>query len=262
MRFLRSLLFLIFQIVYTGVYALVCTVSYPFMSSVDARYRLARGWCVSMIAVARWLLGIDYRVEGMENLPDGPAVVLAKHQSAWETMAIPMLMPRTLCYIFKRELLYIPLFGQAIGGLGMIAINRKDGKKSFDSMISQGKKRLSEGAWVMMFPEGTRTPRGAVTKYKSGGARFAVGTGAPVIPIAHNAGHLWPRKAFTKRPGTVTVSIGKPISPEGLSADEMLARVEHWIETEMRRIDPDGYTGDAREVPSVESMTERSRSRS
>jgi 1-acyl-sn-glycerol-3-phosphate acyltransferase len=150
-------------------------------------------------------------------------------------------MPRPLCYVFKRELLYVPFFGWALGLLKMVQINRKDGKYAFESVIGQGKARMAEGAWVIMFPEGTRTPTGKQGKYKTGGARFAVGTGAPVVPIAHNAGRVWPRNSFLKYAGIVTVSIGKPIETKGLTPDEVNTRVETWIEAEMRRIDPAAY---------------------
>jgi 1-acyl-sn-glycerol-3-phosphate acyltransferase len=177
----------------------------------------------------------------MENLPNGPAVLLSKHQSAWETLAFPALMPRPLCYVFKRELLYVPFFGWALGLLKMVHIDRKEGKYAFESVIRQGKARMAEGAWVIMFPEGTRTPTGKQGKYKTGGARFAIATGAPVVPIAHNAGRVWPRNSFLKYAGIVTVSIGKPIETTGLTPDEVNTRVEQWIEAEMRRIDPTAY---------------------
>lgn len=244
MRFLRSFVLFCFLIVFTIPYATACFVAFPFMRA-DKRYWMAVGWCRTTLFVARHLNGIRYRVEGMENLPDGPAALLPKHQSAWETVALPAIMPRPLCYVFKRELLYVPFFGWALGMLKMIHIDRKEGKYAFASVVKQGRQRLSEGAWVIMFPEGTRTAVGTQGKYKSGGARFAIDAGVCVVPIAHNAGRVWPRNSFIKYPGIVTVSIGKPIDTVGLTADEVNTRVETWIETEMRRIDPDAYYSDA-----------------
>jgi 1-acyl-sn-glycerol-3-phosphate acyltransferase len=240
MRFIRSLLLLIFLALFTVPYATACFIAFPFMRA-DRRYWMVTGWCATTLHAARWLNGIQYRIEGFENLPDGPAVLLSKHQSAWETLAFPALMPRPLCYVFKRELLYVPFFGWTLGLLKMVHINRKDGKYAFDSVIRQGKARLEEGAWVIMFPEGTRTPTGKQGKYKTGGPRFAIATGAPVVPIAHNAGRVWPRNSFLKYAGIVTVSIGKPIDTTGLTPDEVNRRVETWIEAEMRRIDPTAY---------------------
>jgi 1-acyl-sn-glycerol-3-phosphate acyltransferase len=249
MRFLRSLLLLIFLIVFTIPYATACFIAFPFMHA-DRRYWMAVGWCRSVVAVLHGLSGIRHTVQGMENLPDGPAVLLSKHQSAWETVAFPALMPRPLCYVFKRELLYVPFFGWALGMLKMVHINRKEGKHAFASVTRQGKLRMEEGAWVIMFPEGTRTPTGKQGKYKTGGARFAIATGAPVVPIAHNAGRVWPRNSFIKYPGIVTVSIGKPIDTRGLTPDEVNMRVETWIEAEMRRIDPAAY-GAGRNAPAA-----------
>ena len=240
MLFIRSLLLFIYLIVFTAPYATACFIAFPFMNA-DRRYRMAVGWCHTTLFVARWLNGIRYRIEGFENLPDGPAVMLSKHQSAWETLAFPALMPKPLCYVFKRELLYVPFFGWALGMLKMVHIDRKAGKYAFESVTRQGKVRMAEGAWVIMFPEGTPTPVGRQGKYKTGGARFALAAGAPVVPVAHNAGRVWPRNSFIKYPGIVTVSIGKPIDTTGLTPDEVNARVESWIESEMRRIDPAAY---------------------
>ncbi|WP_206955834.1 lysophospholipid acyltransferase family protein [Trinickia acidisoli] len=240
MRFIRSLLLFVYFIVYTAPYATACFIAFPFMNA-ERRYWMAVGWCRSTVAVVRYLNGIRYRIEGAENLPEGPAVLLSKHQSAWETVAFPAIMPRPLCYVFKRELLYVPFFGWALGMLKMVHIDRKEGKYAFASVVKQGRLRMSEGAWVIMFPEGTRTPVGKQGKYKTGGARFAIDSGAPVVPIAHNAGHVWPRNSFIKYAGTVTVSIGKPIESAGLTPDQLNTRVEAWIEAEMRRIDPDAY---------------------
>jgi 1-acyl-sn-glycerol-3-phosphate acyltransferase len=244
MRLIRSALLILYFIVYTVPYAMMCFVCFPFCNA-HRRYWLAAGWCRSTLFMMQLLNGIRYRIIGRENLPDGPAVLLSKHQSAWETVAFPALMPRPLCYVFKRELLYIPFFGWTLGLLKMVHIDRKQGKDAFASVLRQGRERLADGSWIVMFPEGTRTPVGRSGKYKSGGARFAIGVNAPVVPIAHNAGRVWPRNAFTKNPGIVTVSIGAPIDSTGLSPDELNHRVEIWIETEMRRIDPSAYAGEA-----------------
>ena len=150
-------------------------------------------------------------------------------------------MPRELCFVFKRELLYLPFFGWGIGLLDMIHIDRRRGADAFDNVVRQGTEKLAQGRWIIMFPEGTRTPTGSQGRYKSGGARLAVRTGARVVPIAVNSGRLWPRKAFVKRPGTITVSIGPPIETAGRTADEVNDDVERWIEAEMRRLDPESY---------------------
>jgi len=240
MRLIRSLLLLLFLIVFTVPYAIYCFIVFPF-KHVHGRFWVVAFWCRAVLWVARHVTGIRYQIEGWDNLPDGPAVLLVKHQSAWETIALPALMPKPLCFVFKRELLFVPFFGWALGLLKMIHIDRKQGQSAFNSVIKQGRARLADGSWMIMFPEGTRTPTGKQGKYKTGGARFAVEANAPVVPIAHNAGRLWPRNAFTKIPGIVTVSIGAPIDSTGLTPDQLNTLVETWIETEMRRIDPDAY---------------------
>jgi 1-acyl-sn-glycerol-3-phosphate acyltransferase len=191
-----------------------------------------------------WILGIRNRVQGMENLPQGakdPAVLLVKHQSTWETFVMPAIMPHPLAYVFKKELLRVPFFGWAMGRLDMIHIDRKQKARAFAKVVQQGRRLMAEGVWVIMFPEGTRIERGEVGEYKTGGTRLAIAAGVPVIPIAVTSARCWPRKAFVKRPGTVDISIGPPIPSTGRQADELMVQVQDWIETEMRRLDPEAY---------------------
>ncbi len=209
-----------------------------------ALWWMAVRWLGWVIGGARVLLGIQVRVTGMDNLPDGatsPAVLLVKHQSTLETFLLPTLMPHPLAYVFKKELLYVPFFGWAMGRLDMIHIDRGQRARAFSKVVAQGKLLLAQGIWIIMFPEGTRIARGKKGVYKSGGTRLAIETGAPVIPIAVSSAKCWPRKAFVKTPGIVDVSIGKPISSHGRQPDELMREVEAWIETEMRRLDPEAY---------------------
>jgi len=207
-------------------------------------YWMAVRWLRWSIDGARVILGIRVRVQGMENLPDGaksPAILLVKHQSTFETFLLPTLMPHPLAYVFKKELLYVPFFGWAMGRLDMIHIDRRQRAKAFNRVVAQGKDLLAQGIWIIMFPEGTRIPRGEKGSYKSGGTRLAIDTGAPVLPIAVSSAKCWPRKAFVKFPGVVDVSIGVPIQSQGRQADELMREVEHWIESEMHRLDPEAY---------------------
>ena len=180
----------------------------------------------------------------MENLPDAPVVLLSKHQSAWETIFYLILMPRPLVFVFKKELTYIPFFGWGIALLRMIPIDRSKGRDAFAQVVNHGRKRLADGQWVIMFPEGTRIPVGQAGKYKHGGSRLAVETNTPVVPIAVNAGECWPKGSFIKKPGLITVSIGKPIDSTGLDAAQLSQRVENWIESEMRVISPAVYAAE------------------
>jgi 1-acyl-sn-glycerol-3-phosphate acyltransferase len=154
---------------------------------------------------------------------------------------MPTLMPHPLAYVFKRELLHVPFFGWAMRRLDMVHIDRSQRAKAFNKVVEQGQRLLAQGIWVIMFPEGTRIPRGEVGSYKTGGTRLAIATGAPVIPIAVTSAKCWPRKALIKRPGIVEVSIGRPIPSEGREADELMREVQAWIESEMRRLDPEAY---------------------
>ena len=237
--FLRSLIFTIVMVVSTVLWSLVCFLAAPL--PYRQRFFVTSRWNVFMIWCLKVICGIRYEIRGKENLPDAPAVLLSKHQSAWETIFLLPMMPRPLVFVFKREILFIPFFGWAMALLRMIPIDRSKGKNAFKEVVRHGKRRLEQGLWIIMFPEGTRIPVGQTGKYKSGGTRLAIDTGALVVPIAHNSGECWPKNSFIKRPGLVTVSIGKPISPEGQTPDGMMQQVETWIESEMRVISPHAY---------------------
>jgi 1-acyl-sn-glycerol-3-phosphate acyltransferase len=184
---------------------------------------------------------MDYRIKGMENLRERPTILLSKHQSAWETIFLLCKMPHPLVFVFKKELLYVPFFGWALGLLRMIPIDRSRGRDAFKQVVVHGKRRLNDGQWIIMFPEGTRIPVGQAGKYKSGGARLAIETGAVIVPIAHNSGECWPKNSFIKKPGTITVSIGPVIETAGRNAEDLIEEVERWIENEMRVISPHVY---------------------
>ena len=238
---LRSLLFVLWMAATVIPWAVFSLIASIFIRGTPL-FWFTTFWLRIAITGCRFICGVRYEVKGMENLPDGPAILLSKHQSTWETFAFPTLMPRPLCYVFKRELLYIPFFGWAMARLDMVHIDRSKRAEAWNRVAEQGKRFMAQGNWVIMFPEGTRITRGQQGTYKTGGTRLAVATGAPVVPIAVNSASCWPRKSFLVRPGLVTVSIGKPIAPAGREADELMREVEGWIEGEMRRIDPEAYT--------------------
>ena len=245
MAMLRSTLHMAFMFVTVIPYTLAILVARLFGAKGDARYAIAQKWLTLSIDAARVIMGIRYEVQGQHNLPVGetsPAILLVKHQSTYETFLMPAIMPHPLAYVFKKELLYVPIFGWSIGSLDMIHIDRSQRAKAFAKVVEQGKALLDRGVWVIMFPEGTRIPRGQRGGYKSGGTRLAIATGAPVIPVAVTSAKCWPRKAFIKQAGVVDVSIGKPISSVGRDADELMREVETWIEAEMQRLDPEAYS--------------------
>ena len=233
MTVVRSSLFALALILVTPPYALLAlaTCVLPRM----ARYRVISGWSRLVIVLARLILRIRWRVEGRENLPQRPAVILAKHQSAWETMAFQLIFPPQV-HVLKRELLWIPFFGWGLALMTPIAIDRRRGLAALRAMAKKGAQRLSQGFWVVVFPEGTRVPPGERRAYQPGGAWLAAAANAPVVPVAHNAGLLWPRNAFLKRPGTVTVRIGPAIEPADRDPATINRLAEKWIEEQQKAL--------------------------
>ncbi len=237
---LCSVLFNLIMVVITPIWTSLCVLAIPL--PYRKKYYLVTRWNVFIIWLAKVICGIHYQIKGTENLPSGAAVLLSKHQSAWETIFFLAKMPNPVVYVLKKELMSIPFFGWGLAQLQMIPIDRKQGVRAFRQVIVEGKKRLNDDRWIVMFPEGTRTPVGGQGEYKGGGTRLAIATDALVVPIAVNSGECWPKNSFIKKPGMVTVSIGPPISPKGQSHDGMMQQVESWIESEMRSISPDVYT--------------------
>jgi 1-acyl-sn-glycerol-3-phosphate acyltransferase len=197
------------------------------------------------IAGARVICGVRWRVHGMQHVPapdaDAPLIIVPKHQSTWETFALPTMMSHPLAFVFKRELLWIPFFGWAMSRLDMVHIDRSRRAEAWNRVAAQGRRLMAQGVWVIMFPEGTRTPRGSQGTYKAGAARLAAATGASLLPIAVTSARCWPRKSFVLRPGLIEVSIGAPIASAGREPDALMREVEAWIEGEMRRLDPQAY---------------------
>lgn len=230
---LRSSLFSLVLLILTPPFSVIALLTFPLPPLV--RYRVISFWARLVIWLAWMLCGIRYRVLGAENLPATPCVVLSKHQSTWETMAFQVIFPPQV-WLLKRELLRIPFFGWGLAMMSPIAIDRSAGREALRQLLKQGRERLAQGFWVVIFPEGTRVAPGARGKYHVGGAWLAAHTGTTVLPVAHNAGELWRKAAFIKYPGTITVKIGAPIDTAALKPDELNARVEQWIENEMQQL--------------------------
>lgn len=199
------------------------------------RWRYAHNWSAFNLWLLRVICGLDYRVEGRENLPDRPCVVYWKHESAWETLAQTMVFPEQ-AWVLKRELLWIPIFGWGLAALRPIAIDRQSGRSAVMQVVRQGKRRLASGTWVMIFPEGTRVPVGTEKRFGVSGALLAVSAHVPVLPVVHNAGEYWPRRGLRKRPGTITVRIGPPIDTTGKDAASVNAEAKAWIDAERKRL--------------------------
>jgi 1-acyl-sn-glycerol-3-phosphate acyltransferase len=230
MIFLRSLIFLLVKALMTIPFSLITLMTFPLPPL--ARYRVIAQWSAIVNWLSRVVVGITYRVEGIENLPAEPAVILSKHQSAWETIVFQQIFP-PLSFVLKKNLLYIPFFGWGLALFSPIAIDRGAGREALKQIETQGRERLKTGFWVLIFPEGTRVEPGDAGRFQVGGAWLAVKAGVPVVPVAHNAGRFWPKNGFLKYPGEIVVRIGKPIPTSGRKAAQVLAETENWIQDAM-----------------------------
>jgi 1-acyl-sn-glycerol-3-phosphate acyltransferase len=229
----RSLLFSIGMMISTILWGPIVVLTFPL--PFQYRYRVSQQWTRFIIWWLRKTCQIDCHVSGIENLPKEPVVILAKHQSTWETFFLHQFLP-PLALIVKQELLWVPFFGWALAQLNPIAINRKTAVSALKEIVKQGKKRLAQGQWVLIFPEGTRTPPGTRRPYGASGAMLAINSGCSILPVAHNAGELWQRHAFLKNPGVIEIVFGPRISSQGLKAKELNAQAEQWIENTMNKI--------------------------
>ncbi len=241
--FIRSLLHMLWMMLTVIPWGTFVVIASLFVSP-TRMYWMCAGWLKCAMWGLKVICGVSWRVSGLENLPQGDeegAVLLCKHQSTMETFLLPCIMPHPLAYVFKRELLYVPFFGWSMARMDMIHIDRSKRSEAFNKVVAQGKRLMGRGVWVIMFPEGTRSPRGQKGNYKTGGTRLACETGRPVVPIAVSCAKHWPRKAFVKTPGVIDVVIGPQISSAGRAPEEMMREVEDWIEAKTRELDPMAY---------------------
>jgi 1-acyl-sn-glycerol-3-phosphate acyltransferase len=233
--FIRSLLVSIITSITIVLYSFVCVVFFLF----PLRYRhgLIRSYLRLHIYLLKVICHVNYQVEGLENIPkDRTGIILSKHQSTWETFFLPLIFHEP-AIILKRELLWIPFFGWGLASMDPIAINRNNQKTALQQIIEKGRKCLENGRFILVFPEGTRIMPGKIGQYKIGGARLAVGTHHPVIPVAHNAGRFWHKGQFVKTPGTIRMVIGPLIETTGRTPDEVLHLAKTWIEDKMLEIE-------------------------
>ncbi len=225
---LGSLLFTVFFLAWTFVYAIFFVIACLFLPF-RLRFRLAQLWARVILAMLRVCCRLGYRVEGLEHLPSGNHIVLMKHSSSWETVAQAVLLPAQV-WVLKRELTWIPFVGWGIRQLHAIAVNRGGGPAAVRGVLEQGKRRLAEGAWVVIFPEGTRMPPGQTRKYGVSGAMLADAADKLIVPVAHDSGYYWPRRGLIKSPGIIRVIIGPPIRAAGRSPREVNQEAQAWIE--------------------------------
>jgi|TARA_B100000959_G_scaffold58486_1_gene61252 1-acyl-sn-glycerol-3-phosphate acyltransferase len=230
MLILRSLLFYIGQIISTILIAPIGVIAFPL--DFKKRYYLITRWAVFNLWWLKICCNVTYEIKGKDNIPGKPCIVMSKHQSAFETLALQQIfIPQV--WILKKELLQIPIYGWGLASMRPIAINRDSAIKSFRQIADQGCERLKKGYWVIIFPEGTRVAPNKKKKYLPGGGMLAEKSGAQVVPVAHNAGRLWPRNSMIKKPGLITIKIGPAIESENKCAKEITDEVENWIEKEI-----------------------------
>ncbi len=236
-QLIGSLFFTGFLPLWTFLYAIPFAIICLFLPF-PRRFALARAYAASVLWVLKWSCGLDYRVEGAP-LPEGSHVAFWKHSSSWETMAMMVVFPRQV-WVLKRELLWIPMVGLAVREMHAIAIDRKAGHSAVAQVIEQGKQRLDEGDWIIIFPEGTRMAAGETRRYGVSGTLLAIETGRLIVPVAHNAGFYWPRRGVMKKPGTVRVVVGAPVATAGREVRELNEEIQAWVEATVRDLDPTG----------------------
>lgn len=228
MVWLRSTIFWLGLVVLTPLFFFLGMLAFPLPK--PWRYRVIVLWTPMVLAWLQLCCGLKYEVFGRENVPQEPSIIASKHQSAWETLGLQLIFPPQV-WVLKRELLWIPFFGWGLAMLNPIAINRSDGARASQQLREQGRERIAEGFWIVIFPEGTRVPPGERRKYKQGAARLAKELDVAMVPVAHNAGEFWPRNSYLKYPGTLTVVIGKPLHARDFAtSDAMMKAAETWIE--------------------------------
>ena len=233
MIWLRSLFFQIYFYATVCFFSTMCFLSMPFPYSM--RFRFAKMWGYTMLWGGRVICGLEYKIEGEENIPDEPSVILIKHTTVFETYAqLAVFPPQT--WVLKRELKWIPIFGWGLTSMRPIAINRSAGRSAITQVIEQGKRLLADGVWISIFPEGTRMPLGETRRYGISGAVLAKEAGCPIVPVAHNAGDLWPRRGLRKRPGLIRFCIGPQIDASDRPPKETNVIVQEWIESKMGEI--------------------------
>jgi len=236
MLFTRSLLFSVLHVLTAIIFSILALVLWPFPFKL--RYKLVSQWAILNLWLLKVICGIRYEVEGREKIPDEPCVIMCKHQSSWETLALQAVFPPQV-WVLKRELLWIPFFGWGLASLKPIAIDRAAGRKALNQVIEQGQQRLDSGAWVVIFPEGTRVPPGQMAKFGMGGAFLASETGYAVVPVAHDAGKAWPKHGFLKYPGVIKLVIGDKIviDDDLKKVSDINKQVYQWMESQMTRLE-------------------------
>lgn len=236
---LRSLLFFFTYNLLGIVHSLLSLLVAPFLNF-RQRYAFVNLWTAGALWLLRHINGVHVEVRGRDNIPVGESlVVMANHQSQWETFYLQLLIAPQAT-VLKRELLWVPFFGWALALLDPIAIDRGKPGDALKKILRAGRARLADGTSVVIYPEGTRQPPGQVGRFNAGGAMLACQAGVRILPIAHNAGHCWPARSLLRYPGTITLEIGAPIDTAGRKAQAVSTEVENWVRSHAEALSPQG----------------------
>lgn len=229
---IRSKLFDVVLAVWTGLFVPVLAILWLCGSPQHSIRAASRLWARGVLVNLEWLVGLKYVEQGQHNIPDTPCLIIANHQSTWETLAFLALFPN-VAMIAKQELLTIPVFSWFLRKSPMILIDREGGSKAVRKMIEESQAALAQGRSVLIFPEGTRKPVSDPIAFKRGVELLYSKLGRPVLPVALNSGHFWAPGRPYKRAGTISVSYLDPIPP-GLPGHEFTRRAEQLLEAERR----------------------------
>ena len=232
---IRSSIFFLLMVMSTLVFGSTLAL-FGWILPFKINSKIANAWGKTNLFLLKITCGLDYRITGLENIPEQPCIIMSKHQSAWETMSLRGILPSNQAWVLKKELMSVPVFGWALAVVNPIAIDRKSGRKAVKQVIKQGLERLAQNRNVIIFPEGTRVAPGTKKRYGIGGGLLAEKAGCPVIPIAHNAGVFWSRRSLKKYPGTIEVVVGKALPTQGKNASEIMQLVEDWIEDQVKQL--------------------------
>lgn len=233
-QYLRSIIYLLLMVISTCIWVIPSVLARFFPDKIC--FAIVYSWCTFNVFSAKLICGIKYNITGLENIPKHACLIMCNHQSTWETLALPSVFP-ALSWVIKKELLYVPLFGWGIASTQPIPLNRKQGKKALKQLIKDGSEKINSGRSVLIFPEGTRVPYGEARELKVGGFVLAKKTKADILPIAHDSGRLWPRHSLLKKSGTINVVIGKPISTQDSSSDDLKIMYSNWLSHARKDID-------------------------
>ena len=235
MHYLRSIVFDVAVVILT----LVVSLTVPFLRLFNASSGTVRAvsqvWARGILLLMKFVVGLDYREQGRENVPDGPCIIACNHQSLWETAALCVIFPDA-SIVAKKELRKRPIVGWFLERYPMILVDRSAGRQALRQMVDEARRAVGEGRKVLLFPQGTRQAIDQPMTFQSAGlSALYTNLDVPVVPTAHNSGLFWGKKTLMMHSGTITLSFLPPIAP-GLPRKEFQEKMERMISEEASRL--------------------------